>query len=424
MTLRAVKGMNDILPDEIGRWHRVEAAFRQAVELHGYREIRTPLVEPTSLFVRSIGETTDVVEKEMFSFAHHRDEITLRPEGTAGAARAYVEHQIFAKQPVTRWFYIGPMYRGETPAKGRYRQFHQAGCEVYGDPGPLVDAEMIDMLVGFLKSIGAPDFEVVLNSLGSPETRNRYRQALLDYFTPLKDQLSADSQRRLATNPLRILDSKDEKDQALAAQGPQILDLLDGDDRQHFDMLRRHLDAMKTPYRVDPRLVRGLDYYNRTLFELRITSDVLGAQGTLGGGGRYDRMVGELGGRETPCIGFGLGLERILLVSSLAEAQRQAFVYVAPMGERAQSEALTVAKELRAAGIEVQVDGRGQKFKTMLHRANDSGARYCIVIGDNEVDKGVLGIKDLAAHSQTDIARVDVVSYLTTQIRDASGGTR
>src|SRR5690606_11166460 len=254
--LRAVKGMNDILPDEVVRWHRLERAFRETVEAYGFGEVRPPLLEPTELFTRSIGETTDIVEKEMYTFEDKADKsLTLRPEGTASCARAYLEHTVGAREPVTRWYYMGPMYRRERPAKGRYRQFHQAGCEVYGDPGPFVDAEVIDMVVSFLRSVGVESLRVLVNSLGGKETRARYRAALVDYLTPLQGSLSADSQRRLATNPLRVLDSKAPEDQAVAAGAPSILDHLSDEDRAHFDGLTRTLDALGTPYEIDPRLV-------------------------------------------------------------------------------------------------------------------------------------------------------------------------
>ncbi|HEY3595521.1 MAG TPA: histidine--tRNA ligase, partial [Polyangiaceae bacterium] len=238
MNPRAIKGMNDILPEEIGRWHRLETAFRRAVELYRYQEVRPPLVESTALFVRSIGEVTDIVEKEMYSFTHHDDELTLRPEGTAGVARAYVEHNVAAREPVSRWYYMGPMFRSERPQKGRYRQFYQAGCEAFGDPGPAIDAEMIDMLVTLMADLGLTNVTAKINTLGSSGTRARYRDALTAYLSPRRSELSADSQRRLELNPLRILDSKDPADQALIAAAPSVLDVLDEPDREHFDSLR------------------------------------------------------------------------------------------------------------------------------------------------------------------------------------------
>ncbi len=269
MSFRAVKGMNDILPDEVALWQRLESTFRRVVELCGYEEVRTPVVEGTELFVRSIGETTDVVEKEMYTFDRHRESLTLRPEGTAGAARAYVEHKVYSKQPVSRWYYLGPMFRAERPQRGRYRQFYQAGCEIFGDPGPACDAEMLDMLVALFRSLGIGDLTVHVNSLGGPGTRERYRDALLAYLSPKKAALSEHAQARLEKNPLRILDSKDPRDQEACRGAPSILELLDEPDRKHWDGLCAALDVLGTPYTVDAGLVRGLDYYTRTLFELR-----------------------------------------------------------------------------------------------------------------------------------------------------------
>jgi histidyl-tRNA synthetase len=306
--LRAVKGMNDILPGESARWQRIEAAFARTMALYSFREVRTPFVEPTPLFVRTIGEGTDVVEKEMYSFVHHEEPLTLRPEGTAGAARAYVQHAVQNTEPVSRWYYMGPMFRAERPQRGRYRQFSQAGAEIFGDPGPLCDAEMIDMLVGFFHAIGIQDTRVIINSLGSADARAKYKAALVAYLTPKAGSLGEESQRRLGTNPLRILDSKNPRDIEAVANAPTIHDVLDAKDIEHFEGLRRGLDALGTPYTVDPRLVRGLDYYGRTLFEIKGATEKLGAGDTLVGGGRYDGMIEELGGPSVPAIGFAAGL--------------------------------------------------------------------------------------------------------------------
>lgn len=420
--VRAVKGMNDVLPGEIGRWHRVEAAFRTAMERLGYREIRTPYVEPTPLFVRTIGETTDVVEKEMYSFKHHDEALTLRPEGTAGAARAFVEHGVHNQEPVTRWYYIGPMFRAERPQRGRYRQFYQVGAECFGDPGPGADAEMIDALVGFLRDIGVPQVDVFLNSIGSGETRARYRDALVAFFEPKKDRLSADSQRRLSTNPLRILDSKAPADQEASQGAPTILDFLSDDDRAHWDALRRHLDALGTPYEVDTKLVRGLDYYTRTLFEIKGAYDKLGAGSTLVGGGRYDRMVEELGGPQVPAIGFAAGLERLLIASELPAEASVVDVLVAPIGEAALDAALVLGREVRRAGLRCEVDTRKASIKAQLRRANALGARFAVILGDREVAEGVVEVKDLAGHAQERVARADVARHLAERhARPAEG---
>lgn len=400
MQYRAAKGMNDILPDEVRRWQALESAFRSTVERYGYREIRTPLLEPTELFVRSVGETTDIVQKEMFTLDHHGDSLTLRPEGTASAARAYVEHTVAAREPLTRWYYLGPMFRAERPQRGRYRQFYQAGCEVFGDPGPACDAEMIDMLYRFFSGLGIEGVQVLVNCLGSKGTREKYRELLRAHLLPYAAELSENSQKRLNDNPLRILDSKSPRDQELAGSAPPILDILDDADRAHWEGLCRHLDALGVPYKVEARLVRGLDYYTRTLFELQSSSGSLGAQNALGGGGRYDAMIQELGGQSIPAIGFAIGLERVLLAMGERALAPEQCCYIAPIGERAISAGLVLARQLRERGAYVDMDGRGASLRSMLRRANAVGARLCVLIGDGELDKGVVKVKDLAAHSE------------------------
>ncbi len=404
MKLRAVRGMNDILPGEIRRWHRVESAFRHVAGLYGFEEVRPPVIEDTALFVRQIGETTDVVEKEMYSFERHGDHLTVRPEGTAGAARAYVEHGVFAKEPVSRWYYLGPMFRGERPAKGRYRQFYQAGCELYGDPGPICDAELIELAVRFLRALGISGLAVHLNSLGSEGTRARYRDALVAHFEPRKAELSEDSRRRLDKNPLRILDSKDERDQACSQGAPEIFDVLSDEDKQHFDGVRRALEALEVPHVVDPKLVRGLDYYTRTLFEIKATDADLGAQSTICGGGRYDEMIGGLGGPSVPAIGFAMGLERILVaMTDEAGVEKKPPIYIAVLSDVALSAGLALASALRSRGARVEVDARDSRLKGKLRRADASGARLCVLAGEDELARGVFGVKDLAAHSQDEI---------------------
>ncbi|GAC1352754.1 MAG: histidine--tRNA ligase [Polyangiales bacterium] len=425
--IAAVKGMNDALPGDAWRFRALEAVIRDVACLHGYRELRTPLVEPTPLFVRSVGEGTDIVDKEMYSFVFHDEPLTLRPEGTAGVVRAYIEHSIHATQPVSRFYYEGPMFRGERPARGRYRQFHQAGCEVFGDEGPVIDAEMIDMLVGLLRKLEISDIEVLVNSLGGAGTKQRYRERLVAHLTPLRDSLSEVSQKRLLQNPLRVLDSKHPKDQEAIASAPSILDAIDDDDKRHFDGVCRHLDRLAVPYRVDPRLVRGLDYYTRTLFELRGRGGELGAQNALGGGGRYDNLVEELGGPKTPAIGFALGLERLLLASTAIADAQHGPVVVAPVGDRAIGESLTFARELRSIGLATVVDGRGGSLKSMLKRANGISASIAVIFGDEELDRGVVQVKDLAARSQLDVPRADAVSEIAAlrarQVSSAIAGS-
>jgi histidyl-tRNA synthetase len=415
--VKALKGMNDILPADVGRWQAVEGAFRDAMERLGYREIRTPYVEPTPLFVRAIGETTDVVEKEMYSFVHRGDALTLRPEGTAGAVRAYVEHSIANQEPVTRWYYLGPMFRAENVQRGRYRQFYQLGGECLGDAGPGCDAEMIDALAGFLRDIGIASPDVFVSTIGSAETRARYKEALVAHLTPFADKLSPDSQRRLATNPLRILDSKHPLDAEAIATAPTILDYLGDADRAHWDALRRQLDALGTPYQVDAKVVRGLDYYARTLFEIKGAYDKLGAGSTLLGGGRYDGMVQDLGGPDVPAIGFAAGLERLLIASTVEAKPGVVDVFVAPIGEGApQTAALVLGRDVRRAGLRAEVDTRGAGMKALLRRANALGARVCLIVGDREVEDGVVELKDLVGRSQEKVPRADVVARVAAVV--------
>lgn len=417
MELRAVRGMKDILPEQTARWQRLERTFRELVGRYGYGEVRTPLLEPTELFVREIGEDTDVVSKEMYSFERHEDRLTVRPEGTASAARAYVQHNVAALEPVSRWFYIGPMFRAERPAKGRYRQFHQAGCELYGDPGPACDAEMIGMCAELVTALGVRDYVIHVNSIGSGPTRARYREVLTEYFEPHRAALSEDSQRRLATNPLRILDSKDPRDRELAAAAPNVVEVLADDDAAHFDGLRRHLDALAVPYVVDPRLVRGLDYYTRTLFELKITTGELGAQDALLGGGRYDNMIGNLGAkRPVPAIGFAMGIERVLEVTAREEAKVGPACYFAPMSAEATSRALVLARALRGAGHWCEVDGRGLSVKAMLRRADGLAARLAMLLGADELASGTVTVKDLGRHEQERVPMTELAEVVTRRL--------
>ncbi len=414
MPFRAVKGMNDILPDEIEQWQQVEAAFRETVRLHGFAEVRTPVVEATSLFVRSIGEATDVVDKEMYTFERHHDSLTLRPEGTAGAARAYVEKSVHAREPVSRWYYIGPMFRAERPQKGRYRQFYQAGGEVYGDKGPAADAELIAMLHDFFRTIGIQGLAVKINSLGGAETRQRYHAALKEYFRPRVADLSEHAQSRLDVNPLRILDSKDPRDQEASLGAPSILDVLEQPDLEHFEELQACLDSLGTPYHVEPRLVRGLDYYTRTLFEIAAVSGDLGAQNALVGGGRYDNMIEQLGGPRIPAIGFAMGLERLLLAANPARAGRPPSCFFAPLGAAATRQCLQLARALRARGVVAEVDGRGGSLKSLLRRADSLGARCAIVVGESELAAETAVLKDLSHHTQVSVPFDQLVQAVGT----------
>ncbi|MBZ9567656.1 MULTISPECIES: histidine--tRNA ligase [Modicisalibacter] len=399
--IQAIRGMNDLLPDQSPLWQYFEEQVRTLMRRYGYREIRTPIVEQTALFKRSIGEVTDIVEKEMYTFDDRNgDSLTLRPEGTAACVRAAMEHGLLHNQTQRLW-YQGPMFRHERPQKGRYRQFHQVGIEAYGLDGPDIDAEVILLSARLWKQLGL-DAHVTLelNSLGSPEARAAYRDTLVAYFERHHELLDEDSRRRLSSNPLRILDSKNPDMAAMLADAPQLLDHLDDASREHFEALKARLDAAGIAYRINPRLVRGLDYYSRTVFEW--TTTALGSQGTVCAGGRYDGLVEQLGGKPTPAVGFALGVERlILLLETLelipAESQRGPDAYLLAMGEDAEREALLLGERLRDAlpGLALQVHCGGGGFKSQIKKADRSGARLALILGEDELAQGQLTIKYL-----------------------------
>lgn len=412
--------MNDILPAHMGAWQRFEATYRRIAARYGYQEVRTPVVESTALFERSIGEATDIVQKEMYTFVDKGEKsLTLRPEGTASAVRAYLEHGMGSQEPVTKWFYLGPMYRRERPAKGRYRQFYQAGAENLGDGSPFADAELILMLVTFFKELGIEDIEVVINSIGDIEGRTRYQEALLTYLSPHRDRLSTDSQRRLDTNPLRILDSKDAKDQAIIQDAPLLTEYLDADDREHFNQVLEALKSAEVRVHVNPKLVRGLDYYTRTLFEIVSRSADLGAQNALCGGGRYDGLVEMLGGPRTPAVGFAIGIERVLLAMPSFVDEPLTDVWVLTTGTALLGQAFQLAQTLRAQGLRVQADWRGQSLKSQMRRADKSGARYAVILGESEAAQAQVQLKDLRTHTQSEVALAELAAHLKSLLVEA-----
>jgi histidyl-tRNA synthetase len=388
--------MHDILPERIAIWHRIEDTARQVLSGYGYAEIRTPLVEVTDLFKRSIGEVTDIVEKEMYSFEDRNgDSLSLRPEGTASCVRAAIEHGLLV-QPQRLW-YRGPMFRYERPQRGRYRQFHQIGVEAFGLDGPDIDLEMILLTARLWRALGLQGFRLELNSLGDPDERLAYREQLVAYLGAHADQLDADSCKRLHTNPLRVLDSKHPRTQKIVAAAPSLMDHLGEVTRGHFERIRHGLDEAGVDYLVNPRLVRGLDYYNRTVFEW-ITDD-LGAQGTVCAGGRYDGLVEQLGGRSTPAVGFAMGLERLVELLELAghAAEPPVDAYLVAVGERAQQAAPMLAERLRDAvpALRLMTHCGGGSFKSQFKKADRSGARYALVLGEVELERDVFGIKPL-----------------------------
>jgi len=383
---QSIKGFYDILPEHTPLWQLLEDTARRVLAQYGYRNIRMPIVEPTELFVRSVGEHTDIVEKEMYSWtdALNEDKLTLRPEGTAGCVRAVVEHSLTYNGPQRLW-YKGPMFRHENVQKGRQRQFHQIGAEAFGFAGPDVDAEQIIMLARLWRELGIQDVELHINTIGDASERAEYRQTLIAYFEQHSDLLDEDAKRRLHTNPLRILDSKNPRMQAMIESAPRLMDSLGTESRAHYHSLCQLLDDAGISYQINHRLVRGLDYYNRTVFEWVTTK--LGSQGTIAGGGRYDALVERLGGDATPACGFGIGLERVflLMLEYGVTANSSPDVYLVNVGEAAEKQALVLAEQLRNAGLSVVQHSGGGSFKSQMKKADRSLARYALILGEDEV---------------------------------------
>ena len=443
-TIKAVRGTRDLLPDQTPLWNHVESTARAVFSRYGFGEIRTPVFEDTSLFSRSVGEETDIVSKEMFTWedraraaSEKAQSLTLRPESTAGVVRAYIEHKLGETGALQKLYYIGPQFRRERPQRGRYRQFWQIGAEIIGPPSsgsesPLRDAEVLEMLAAYLNELGITNWTLQLNSVGSAEDRARYNAALREALAPIKDKLTPDNQRRAETNPLRVLDSKDEQDQALIAALPKIADFLSPDSRAHFDAVLAALDACSVPYTLNPRLVRGLDYYTRTTFEFTVPSgdaSGLGTQNAILGGGRYDGLSEMLGGPRAPGIGFAIGEDRLILTlqaqhdsqsttepgaprpASGTWADTKLDAYIAPLSPAQNPAALALARDLRASGLSVEV-GDGT-FK--LHKSFDIAdtlARRIILLGEDEVATNTLTVKTFATGEQNKVERASLVSVL------------
>jgi len=412
--IRSIRGMNDILPDVTPYWQAVETALKEVLSGYGYQEIRFPIVEKTELFCRSIGEVTDIVEKEMYTFNDRNgDQLTLRPEGTAGCVRAAMQNGLLNQ--TQRLWYMGPMFRHERPQKGRYRQFHQIGVEAYGFKGPDIDAEMILMTARIWKKLGLTGATLQINSLGSTEARLAYRDVLIAYFESHQDELDEDSQRRLHSNPLRILDSKNPAMQSLNDAAPKLIDHLDDESRQEFETLCQSLDDAGLAYEVNPRLVRGLDYYGKTVFEW--VTDQLGSQGTICAGGRYDGLVAQLGGKGATAIGFAIGIERLI---SLLEANDalpaipQVDVYLVAVGEDAAKQSLILAESLRdqIENLKLITHCGGGSFKNQFKRADRSGARWTLILGDDEISQQVVGVKTMATGEQETVAWDALADFL------------
>ncbi|MFT6269408.1 MAG: histidyl-tRNA synthetase [Alphaproteobacteria bacterium] len=416
-TIQAIRGMNDCLPSQTPVWQFVEARIRELANSYHYQEIRTPILESTDLFKRSVGESTDIVEKEMYVFDDRNgDSLALRPEGTACAVRAGTQHGLLYNQQQRLW-YMGPMFRHERPQKGRYRQFHQLGMEAFGFEGPDIDVEMILIGARLWKAFGISDkVELQINSLGNAQARSDYRELLVTYLEQHIDNLDEDSKRRLHTNPLRVLDSKDNSTQAVVANAPKLIDHLDEESQQHFTKLCERLDALGIQYHVNPSLVRGLDYYNRTVFEW--VTNMLGAQGTICAGGRYDGLVEQLGAKATPAVGFAMGIERLVLLvesTQLEPMVNHADVYVTAMGVDAELAALLLVESLRDqfSYLKVQLHCGGGNFKKQIKKADASGAQIAVVIGENEAQSKMFGVKWLRKEApQTQVDKQELLEIL------------
>ncbi|CVG59064.1 MULTISPECIES: histidine--tRNA ligase [Serratia] len=419
--IQAIRGMNDYLPEETALWQRIEGTLKQVLGGYGYSEIRLPIVEQTPLFKRAIGEVTDVVEKEMYTFEDRNGEsLTLRPEGTAGCVRAGIEHGLLYNQEQRLW-YIGPMFRYERPQKGRYRQFHQLGAEVFGLQGPDIDAELILLTARWWKALGiAEHVKLELNSIGSLEARANYRDALVAFLEQHVEVLDEDCKRRMYSNPLRVLDSKNPEVQALLNDAPRLSEYLDEESRAHFAGLCELLAQAGIPYTVNERLVRGLDYYNRTVFEWVTTS--LGAQGTVCAGGRYDGLVEQLGGRATPAVGFAMGLERLVLLVQAVNPEFKApsaiDVYVISSGAGTQSAAMQLAEQVRDAApqLKLMTNYGGGNFKKQITRADKWGARIALILGESEVAEQQVVVKDLRSGEQETLAQSEVAARLALML--------
>ena len=419
--IQSVKGMHDILNDDTSNWQYLEKTIQGVLNRYGYKEIRTPVVEKTELFERSIGETTDIVSKEMYTFSDTGgDRLTLRPEGTAGSVRSLMQHGQYQNSPLRLW-YCGPMFRRERPQKGRLRQFHQIGAEVYGLPGPDIDAELIAICARFWKELGLSELELQINTLGSGDARKRYRQILVDYFSDHKASLDDDSRVRLGKNPMRILDSKNPDMQSIINAAPGMGDYMDDESMEHFDGLKQLLTAINISYTVNPRLVRGLDYYSNTVFEW--VSDKLGAQGTVCAGGRYDGLIEHFGGKQIPGIGFAMGLERLveLLPEDDQRVKRQApHVYLIISGEGVSRDGFRLAEQIKDAlpGLRLVMHCGGGSFKSQFKKADKSGADLALILGEEETQKQTIGLKPLRRESnQSEISWDLIASALQSELK-------
>ena len=410
------RGTNDFLPGEVEKWQYLEGLIRELFANYHYKEIRTPIFEHTELFLRSVGETSDIVSKEMYSFEDKGlRHVTLRPEGTAGTVRAFVENKLFAQSLPVKLYYIGPMFRYDQPQAGRYRQFHQFGCEVLGSADPMVDAEVISFAVDLFTKLGLESLSVLINTVGCDKCRPRYHEALKEYFSQYKDQLCPTCLERLDKNPLRILDCKEEGCKAVASGAPTTLDYACDDCKAHFEKVCSYLESVGIKYDVDTTLVRGLDYYTQTAFEV-IMNKVGSQQNAICGGGRYNKLVSQVGGDDIPGMGFAAGMERVLL--TIAEegitlpVEQKVDVYVAPLGEKAKDVCFKLTHSLRSAGLTVETDYLSRSMKAQMKAADKAGARFTVIIGDDELAKGEAVVRTMDTSSQETIPLEEVINYV------------
>ena len=408
MQIKGIRGFKDILPGEVEKWQEVEGETRRVFGLFGFSEFRIPVIERTDLFVRSIGEATDIVGKEMYSFEDRDGEsVTLRPEATASIMRAYLEHGLNVREPVGKYYFIGPMFRHERPQKGRYRQFHQIDAEILGVEDAWADAEILTMLMFYLSGLGLKNLNLQINSLGCPECRAPYKEEIQKFLQKQKEGLCEDCQRRLDTNPLRVFDCKQEGCQKALEKAPSILDYLCPDCRSHFAKVRMLLDDLPLPYGVNPRMVRGLDYYTRTAFE--VVAGELGAQNAVSGGGRYDGLAEDIGGPRVPSIGFAIGIERLVLLLPEKEPRRQTQVFLAALGEEPRRKAFSLAQEMRRADIRVDLDYEGKSLKSQMRKADKMRSPYVLILGEEEVKNHRAILRNMATKDQEEIPLAGVV---------------
>lgn len=421
MKFQIPRGTVDLLPKDCAKWVWMEQTARKICRLYRYQEVRTPIFEYTELFVRGVGDTTDIVEKEMYTFEDRNQRLlSLRPEGTAGVVRAFVGNKVYAEPQPTKWFYMGPMFRYENPQAGRQRQFHQFGVEVFGSTDPALDAEVIALGMEFFRALGLKGVRVEINNVGDPASRQAYFEKLIEYFSPYKDELAPEARDRLYRNPMRILDSKDPRTKEIAAGAPSILDYLNEESLAHFEAVKNYLELMNIPYVVNDRLVRGLDYYTQTAFEFVVDSQWSQA-GTIGGGGRYNRLVEEIGGPDLPGVGFGIGLERVLIALEAqkgeVEIENPLDVYVISMGEEAKTVSMKLLQELRQAGFSADRDYLNRKIKQQLKTANREQAKFVLILGEEELAQGTVQVKDMETGEQEAVSLEQVVSYLSDRLR-------